>query len=75
MVSMPLKFPVTTPTETDARILLLVQVPPETESLRVIVAPPAQTVERPDIAAGTNGIGLTVTIAVAEMLPQLFTTM
>jgi hypothetical protein len=61
IVATPVAMPVTTPVEeptvaTDE--LLLVQLPPATDSVSEILEP-AQTVEGPDIAVGT---GVTVTV-------------
>ena len=53
-------------------VLLLVQVPPETESLRIIEEP-TQTEEEPAMAL-TLVAGETVMVLVAEAVPQLVET-
>ena len=62
---LPPATPVTTPEElmVAIEVLLLIQPPPETESVKVVVAP-LQTVEEPEMA-DTVGRGFTVTDLVA----------
>ena len=70
MVAVPAATPVTTPAATVAMPLaLVVHVPPDTLSVKVVVEP-AQTDAVPVIAAGVNGIAFTVTTWVTEALPH-----
>ena len=74
MVAVPAALPRTTPVElTEAiALLLLLQVPPDVASANVVVAP-TQTVVVP-VIGDTVAPVLTVTIAVAEAVPQALVT-
>jgi hypothetical protein len=71
IVTVPAATPVTTPAALTAPIdvLLLLQVPPVTESVKVIVAP-AHTVEAPLIVPA-DVLPFTATVAVRVTGPQL----
>ena len=70
MVAVPAATPVTTPAATVAMPLaLVVHVPPDTLSDKVVVEP-AQTEAVPVIAAGVKGIAFTVTTWVTVALPH-----
>ena len=73
MVDTPCETPVTTPAipTVATAVLLLLHTPPVVTSLSVVVLP-AQTVGVPVIAAGVTGNEFTVTIFVADALPQPF---
>ena len=45
-------------------VFVLLQTPPETLSVRVVVAPPAHNAPVPPMAAGVDGNGLTVSSVV-----------
>ena len=74
MVTVPAATPVTTPVElTEAiDVLLLLQVPPDVESVSVML-PPVHTVEGPLIAL-TVAVLLTVMVLVTLTGPQLAVT-
>ena len=76
MVSAPTAAPETIPVEVPTvaiDALLLLQLPPEVASLKVVVAP-VQTVVVPVIAPAVDGAALTVTAADVATLPQLLVT-
>ena len=72
---MPAVNPVTLPVVlTVATVMsLLLQVPPVVASARVVVPPPAQTVEAP-VMVPADGPAPTLTVAVARLVPQLLVT-
>ena len=73
MVSMPADTPVMLPeVDTAALLFAAVHAPPVTASVSDIAAP-TQTADGPDIVPAL-GIGFTVTIALADKVPQLLVT-
>ena len=73
MVVVPTDMPVTTPPDTvPTAVLLLLHTPLPVASVKLVVAP-AHKVGVPVIVPAL-GIGLTVTIVVALVLPQLLVT-
>ena len=72
MFAVPVAMPVTSPvvfTEATAAASV-VQVPPPTALVNVVVAP-THTVVAPAIAAGVAGAGLTVMLAISVAVPQI----
>jgi hypothetical protein len=73
IVSVPPDTPCTTPDETVAiPVKELVQVPPDTVSVSVILVS-AQTVDEPDIVPA-RGIGFIVSVSLVALVPQLLVT-
>ena len=70
MVDVPAAIPVTTPPDTVAFALLLLQVPPALASVNII-ADPAHTLEPPVIVPAT-GSGFIVIVFVATAVPHEF---